>query len=204
MAPMGICSNTQPHLPDGAVAQLGERVVRNDEVVGSIPIGSTTGRLRLSSSPPRPAERLASASGPTTQPRSSPWPFEGARRSTAAGALAARKPLIRNDQRRCWVRSALPRRDHANGDRRGGRKAADDGTPGLKFLERAADTRTAASARCGRSSQRSAASCGGRCRARTGRRAPLPILLGLRWLGTGPESARSGRSGRSAANPLAR
>ena len=25
----------------GAVAQLGERVVRNDEVVGSIPIGST-------------------------------------------------------------------------------------------------------------------------------------------------------------------
>ena len=27
--------------PDGAVAQLGERVVRNDEVVGSIPIGST-------------------------------------------------------------------------------------------------------------------------------------------------------------------
>ena len=27
--------------PVGAVAQLGERVVRNDEVVGSIPIGST-------------------------------------------------------------------------------------------------------------------------------------------------------------------
>ncbi len=27
----------------GVVAQLGERVVRNDEVVGSIPIGSTTG-----------------------------------------------------------------------------------------------------------------------------------------------------------------
>ncbi len=26
---------------NGAVAQLGERVVRNDEVVGSIPIGST-------------------------------------------------------------------------------------------------------------------------------------------------------------------
>ena len=27
--------------PEGAVAQLGERVVRNDEVVGSIPISST-------------------------------------------------------------------------------------------------------------------------------------------------------------------
>ena len=26
---------------DGAVAQLGERVVRNDEVRGSIPLGST-------------------------------------------------------------------------------------------------------------------------------------------------------------------
>jgi hypothetical protein len=29
------------HRRVGAVAQLGERVVRNDEVVGSIPIGST-------------------------------------------------------------------------------------------------------------------------------------------------------------------
>ena len=27
---------------DGAVAQLGERVVRNDEVRGSIPLGSTS------------------------------------------------------------------------------------------------------------------------------------------------------------------
>ena len=30
---------------DGAIAQLGERVVRNDEVGGSIPPGSTTLRL---------------------------------------------------------------------------------------------------------------------------------------------------------------
>ncbi len=30
-----------PMLRDGAVAQLGERVVRNDEVSGSIPLGST-------------------------------------------------------------------------------------------------------------------------------------------------------------------
>ena len=34
---------------NGAVAQLGERVVRNDEVVGSIPIGST--RFQLSGGP---------------------------------------------------------------------------------------------------------------------------------------------------------
>jgi hypothetical protein len=32
-------------LPIGAVAQLGERVVRNDEVVGSIPISSTIIKL---------------------------------------------------------------------------------------------------------------------------------------------------------------
>ena len=31
------------HPLDGAVAQLGERVVRNDEVRGSIPLGSTNG-----------------------------------------------------------------------------------------------------------------------------------------------------------------
>ena len=30
---------------DGAVAQLGERVVRNDEVRGSIPLGSTINSL---------------------------------------------------------------------------------------------------------------------------------------------------------------
>ena len=30
----------------GAVAQLGERVVRNDEVRGSIPLGSTTPHFR--------------------------------------------------------------------------------------------------------------------------------------------------------------
>ena len=28
-------------LPSGAIAQLGERIVRNDEVVGSIPTSST-------------------------------------------------------------------------------------------------------------------------------------------------------------------
>src|ERR1700694_4334661 len=38
---------------DGAIAQLGERVVRNDEVGGSIPPGSTTLRLRLRVAQPR-------------------------------------------------------------------------------------------------------------------------------------------------------
>src|SRR5690242_15533231 len=36
--------------PHGAIAQLGERVVRNDEVGGSIPPGSTTRSRRLYSS----------------------------------------------------------------------------------------------------------------------------------------------------------
>ena len=35
------------HPSDGAVAQLGERVVRNDEVRGSIPLSSTNGGLSL-------------------------------------------------------------------------------------------------------------------------------------------------------------
>jgi hypothetical protein len=34
------------HPPDGAVAQLGERVVRNDEVRGSIPLSSTNGGIQ--------------------------------------------------------------------------------------------------------------------------------------------------------------
>ena len=32
----------RPGIQQGAVAQLGERVVRNDEVSGSIPLSSTT------------------------------------------------------------------------------------------------------------------------------------------------------------------
>ena len=35
------------HPPDGAVAQLGERIVRNDEVRGSIPLSSTSGGNQL-------------------------------------------------------------------------------------------------------------------------------------------------------------
>ena len=38
---------------DGAIAQLGERVVRNDEVGSSILPGSTTLRLRLRVAQPR-------------------------------------------------------------------------------------------------------------------------------------------------------
>ena len=39
MTPPGMCAK---YARIGAVAQLGERVVRNDEVRGSIPLGSTS------------------------------------------------------------------------------------------------------------------------------------------------------------------
>jgi hypothetical protein len=47
---------------DGAIAQLGERVVRNDEVGGSIPPGSTTfaGYARFGSASPNVAKAAAS------------------------------------------------------------------------------------------------------------------------------------------------
>src|SRR3954453_24182184 len=46
MAPIVGCRSSDSR--DGAIAQLGERVVRNDEVGGSIPPGSTSlRRLRL-------------------------------------------------------------------------------------------------------------------------------------------------------------
>ena len=35
------------HHPSGAIAQLGERIVRNDEVVGSIPTSSTNKPLKI-------------------------------------------------------------------------------------------------------------------------------------------------------------
>ena len=41
---------------EGAIAQLGERVVRNDEVGGSIPPGSTL-RLRLRVAQPRKSRK---------------------------------------------------------------------------------------------------------------------------------------------------
>ena len=49
---------------DGAIAQLGERVVRNDEVGGSIPPGSTSLRcfkLRLAQPSACPIEAKAAA-----------------------------------------------------------------------------------------------------------------------------------------------
>ena len=48
---------------DGAIAQLGERVVRNDEVGGSIPPGSTTLRLRLRVAQPRKSRRRSVVPG---------------------------------------------------------------------------------------------------------------------------------------------
>ncbi len=70
--------------PVGAVAQLGERVVRNDEVRGSIPLGSTT--PTFGSAGPRilPRPRIGRASIPrrAAQP-DDPW----GRHPHAAGAL---------------------------------------------------------------------------------------------------------------------
>jgi hypothetical protein len=40
-------SVNEPASGSGAVAQLGERVVRNDEVSGSIPLSSTNNRIFL-------------------------------------------------------------------------------------------------------------------------------------------------------------
>ena len=45
----------------GAVAQLGERVVRNDEVVGSIPIGSTKNQTEI-------AKARVKCAGPVAYP----------------------------------------------------------------------------------------------------------------------------------------
>ena len=42
MTPIVGCFGSLRDSRDGAIAQLGERVVRNDEVGGSIPPGSTT------------------------------------------------------------------------------------------------------------------------------------------------------------------
>ena len=41
LTPSGRCRYTVPSQPGGAVAQLGERLNGIQEVVGSIPIGST-------------------------------------------------------------------------------------------------------------------------------------------------------------------
>src|SRR5689334_17847072 len=47
----------------GAVAQLGERLVRNEEVSGSIPLGSTSPPLRLASHPDTHAARRSFSEG---------------------------------------------------------------------------------------------------------------------------------------------
>lgn len=48
MAPLALAKEKYIISGPGALAQLGERIVRNDEVVGSIPICSTTGIKMLS------------------------------------------------------------------------------------------------------------------------------------------------------------
>ena len=45
---LGLITDFCPLFPEGAIAQLGERLLCKQEVVGSIPSGSTTLRLRAS------------------------------------------------------------------------------------------------------------------------------------------------------------
>src|ERR1700745_1206692 len=67
---------------DGAIAQLGERVVRNDEVGGSIPPGSTS--LRWLRQP-----RLRKPFPKRRRPRRSPNGEDGLRRSPLQTFLAS-------------------------------------------------------------------------------------------------------------------
>jgi hypothetical protein len=70
---------------DGAIAQLGERVVRNDEVGGSIPPGSTSLRLLRKLRPGKP-RRSPSWQSKRRLPRRSPL----RRRRASATKLASR------------------------------------------------------------------------------------------------------------------
>src|SRR5260370_32849206 len=69
---------------DGAIAQLGERVVRNDEVGGSIPPGSTTLPLRLRVAQPRKPKPKRARRSPLGRRRASASYF--------AANLLPRKP----------------------------------------------------------------------------------------------------------------
>jgi hypothetical protein len=79
-----------PRCPSGAVAQLGERLVRNEEVRGSIPLGSTSLRgCAASAGIPRPEKKrrppMLSVDGQTygwpipTQSKSTPMLTDGPR-----------------------------------------------------------------------------------------------------------------------------
>src|ERR1044072_3746943 len=78
----------RPHPPErpanGAIAQLGERVVRNDEVGGSIPPGSTSLRslreLRLGKPGKYICTQREKAAAPHTPP-ASPSPRAGGRKT---------------------------------------------------------------------------------------------------------------------------
>ena len=52
------------NLPSGAIAQLGERVVRNDEAVGSIPTSSTKSLNNLPTYTAAFGHRISSFIGP--------------------------------------------------------------------------------------------------------------------------------------------
>ena len=72
---------------DGAIAQLGERIVRNDEVGGSIPPGSTTLRLRLRVAQPAQPKAKRAGRSPTGEDGLHPKFFCLFRPAVAAGLL---------------------------------------------------------------------------------------------------------------------
>ena len=85
---------------DGVVAQLGERRVRNAEVRGSIPLGSTNFPSRAAVMPTRPR-----GSGSRLCPSPSPYPL-----LIDASHAAAARPIIEFSAARCRKRPARPRR----------------------------------------------------------------------------------------------
>lgn len=73
----------------GAVAQLGERLVRNEEVGGSIPLGSTTLVRDL---PDAPGRREGSPRAPATPAAVTTSPARHAGTSRRAGATYSASP----------------------------------------------------------------------------------------------------------------
>src|SRR5438477_9709711 len=85
--------------PHGAIAQLGERVVRNDEVGGSIPPGSTTLRLRLRVAQPRKPKAKRARRSPLGRRRAGiapHFPVNRGGRFSRKLATPSRKSLPRN------------------------------------------------------------------------------------------------------------
>jgi hypothetical protein len=74
----------------GAVAQLGERLVRNEEVSGSIPLGSTNPRLCHVRQPANSSARLQGCGGFTPAGAGfGRWPMVAMIRDKSAAAIMA-------------------------------------------------------------------------------------------------------------------